>query len=134
MSSILFVCSRNDSLSQLAEAICRERAPADWLIASAGPDPAAQVEPKTTETLRRNGLSVKSLKPKGFDEVPPREWDFVVFLGCVDIHDVRGKKFIMWPVLNSDGPSTSSHEELYDELNDRIGGLLQFIREMSLCS
>lgn len=128
MPAILFVCIHNACRSQIAEAICRQLAPSSWVIASAGSKPSTQVDPKAVEILKRHSLTMNSLRPKGFSQLPAGEWTHVAQMGCGDVCPyVPAKKYIEWDIPDpNDGPM-SLYEALYDDLTRRIQGLIQEI-------
>ncbi|MBI4051263.1 MAG: low molecular weight phosphatase family protein [Elusimicrobia bacterium] len=128
MPSLLFVCVHNACRSQIAEAICKNLAPKDWKIESAGSNPSSQVDPKAIKILKRHRLTMTSIKPKGFSDLSVEKWDYVVGMGCGDVCPyVPAKKYIEWDIPDpNDGPM-----ELYQTLyNDLTGRIHQLIREI----
>lgn len=125
MPSILFVCVHNACRSQMAEALGRQLAP-DWTVASAGSNPSTQVDPKAVEILRQHGLAVNPLKPKGFQELPPIEWDYVVGMGCGDRcpFSLQARRFIEWDIPDPEDGPMELYRALYNDLEQRIGKLI----------
>jgi protein-tyrosine-phosphatase len=129
MPSILFVCIHNACRSRIAEAVCKSLTPGDWVIASAGSNPSAGVDPKAAEVLKRHQLVMPSAPPKGFADLPAVPWDYVVGMGCGDSCPyVPARKFIEWDIPDPhDGPM-SLYEALFNDLDKRIRGLIQEIQ------
>lgn len=75
---LLFVCTGNSALSQLAEALARDLVGGTVSVMSAGPRPAG-VHPMTLTVLKELGLAADGLRSKGIDEVEG-EFDFVITL------------------------------------------------------
>jgi arsenate reductase len=126
MPSILFVCIHNACRSQIAESLCRKLTP-DWTVASAGSNPSTQVDPKAVAILRQHGLAMKSATPKGFQELPFIEWDYIVGMGCGDRcpFNLRARRFVEWDISDpKDGPM-ELYEALYNDLTQRIGKLIE---------
>lgn len=74
-ASVVFVCTHNSARSQFAEALWRASRPGE--VWSAGTDPADRVHPRAEAAARRHGLDLSSMRPKGYEAVPP-EVDLVV--------------------------------------------------------
>lgn len=131
MTSILFVCRRNACRSQMAEAICRNEVPRSWLVASAGFEHAPVPDPRTVDALRRHGLVVGPAKPKGFQDLPEVEWDYVVFLGEGEMPALpEAKKVLQWPIAEP-AEGALQTDEVFKTLAERIEGLLRFNAELS---
>ena len=50
----------------------------------AGSRPAGQINPSTVGVMREKGVDISRQKPKGFDQVPQIEFDYVITMGCQD--------------------------------------------------
>jgi arsenate reductase len=75
---VLFLCTRNSSRSQLAEALLVQEGGDRFDVASAGATPAMEVDPMTFEVLDQLGIDWRAHRPKGFEAVQNTEWDLVV--------------------------------------------------------
>ncbi|MBI4054945.1 MAG: low molecular weight phosphatase family protein [Elusimicrobia bacterium] len=126
MPTILFVCVHNACRSQIAETLCRKMAPG-WTAASAGSNPSTQVDSKAMEILRQHGLAMSTPEPRGFQELPPLEWDYVVGMGCGDKcpSNLRAKRFIQWDIPDPEDGPKDLYQALYDDLEGRIKNLIQ---------
>jgi phosphate transport system protein len=61
---VLFVDERNDGVSQMAEGYARKAYPESGQYASAGWNPAAELDPGLAEFLDQNGIDVRKSSPK----------------------------------------------------------------------
>ena len=82
--SILFVCVANSCRSQMAEAIAKSLAGDQWEVQSAGSHPSGRVHPVAIAAMKELGLDLSGHRSKGLEELPAREWDYVVTMGCGD--------------------------------------------------
>lgn len=99
MPSVLFVCVANSCRSQMAEAAARRFATGSWEVWSAGSHPSGWVHPVAVDAMKELGIDLSSHRSKGLDEVPQREWDYVVTMGCGDhCPMVQAKQRIDWQI------------------------------------
>lgn len=75
---VLFLCTGNSARSQIAEKILNRKAGGRFVAASAGSQPAAEVNPYAIEALERHGYLWTGGSPKSVDGMVNREWDFVI--------------------------------------------------------
>jgi len=80
MRTLLFVCSRNADLSQMAEAIGRTIAPPDLKVRSAGIDPAPAVADEVAAVMSEVGIDVADHKPNSLSDIELHDIDAVVAL------------------------------------------------------
>ena len=120
--SVLFVCIANSCRSQMAEAAARAVAGDRWEIWSAGSSPSGRIHPVAIETMRELGMALEGQRSKGLHEVPQREWDYVVTMGCGDAcPHVRARHRLDWDLPD---PVGRPAEELR-AVRDRIVGLVR---------
>jgi arsenate reductase len=75
---ILFLCTGNSARSQIAEAILTRKARGRFVVASAGSQPAARVNPLTVSVLREFGIDWSGHTPKGIDAVIDEPCDLII--------------------------------------------------------
>ncbi|MEK7745484.1 MAG: low molecular weight phosphatase family protein [Elusimicrobiota bacterium] len=128
--SILFVCMHNACRSQIAEALCRSKAPSSWALSSAGLRPSEGVDPKAARILEEHGLRIREAKPKGFDSLGGREWDCVVEVGCPPAKGlVPAREIRHWNIADPlDGPM-ELYVELYAKLEKQVAELIVEFRK-----
>jgi protein-tyrosine-phosphatase len=119
--SILFVCVANSCRSQMAEAIARSLVGSRWEIWSAGSSPSGRIHPVATELMREIGLHLGAHKSKGLDDVPQREWDYVVTMGCGDAcPSVKAKRRVDWQIPDPIGLPFEQAKGIRDLIKQQI--------------
>ena len=125
MSSVLFVCVANSCRSQMSEALARAAVGDRWEIWSAGSHPSGRVHPVAVEAMRELGYDLTTHRSKGLDQVPSREWDVVVTMGCGDAcPSVRAKRRLDWQIPDPVGLPMEEVRRIRDDLRHRIEALL----------
>lgn len=127
MPSVLFVCVANSCRSQMAEAIAKSLAGDRWEVWSAGSHPSGHVHPIAIEAMKELGVDLSGHRSKGLEEVPAREWDYVVTMGCGDAcPTVRARQRIEWEIPDPVGLPIGEIRRIRDDLKQRISRLLAF--------
>ena len=85
MMRILFICIENSCRSQMAEGLARSLGKGAVEAYSAGSRPSGAVNPAVQEVVSEIGIDIGRQRLKGFDELPVREFDYVITLGCRDV-------------------------------------------------
>ena len=99
MPSVLFVCVANSCRSQMAEALAKSFAQGAWDIWSAGSYPSGRIHPLAIQLIAERSLDLSTHRSKGLHDVPAREWDYVVTMGCGDAcPTVRAKQRLDWSI------------------------------------
>ena len=80
--NILFVCFGNAARSQMAEAWANRLGQGRVRAWSAGSHPLGTIIPETYEVLEEKGIQLAGHRSKGLDDVPVKEMDIVVGMGC----------------------------------------------------
>lgn len=80
MKTIAFVCKGNSFKSIICERFAKELTN-DFLITSAGTDPASKVNEEGAKIMEARGLSMTGYRPHSLDELP-KEIDYLVKMGC----------------------------------------------------
>jgi protein-tyrosine-phosphatase len=133
---VLFLCTGNSSRSQIAEALFRVRSGGSIEAFSAGSHPKP-LHPNAVRVLRARGIDTPGLRPKHFDELARRRFDYVVSL-CDRVREVcpelpAGPRLIHWSIPDPASVPGSLDEtypvfeETASELESRIGFLLHLI-------
>ena len=125
MPCLLFVCVANSGRSQMAEAIARSLAQDRWEIWSAGSHPSGRIHPVAIEAMSELGLDLLTHRSKGLADLPAREWDYVVTMGCGDACPaVRARARLDWDIPDPVGLPMEDVRRIRDDLTQRIGQLL----------
>ena len=138
--SILFIDEENITLSQMAEAIAKKGYPASAKFSSAGRKPTDSLNPKMLEHMRRNGLNMQGMSPKGIDSFTPdiANIDVIISLqGKVRSYGIDipwHTTFLTWdlgaaPQMNGDDKKDRARfEELQRDLSAQISNLMELLR------
>lgn len=78
ITKLLFLCTHNACRSILAEAIFRQLADDNYIVASAGSKPAGKVFPETLTQLHDHGYGIEGLYSKSWDELQDYQPDIVI--------------------------------------------------------
>lgn len=123
--SVLFVCVANSCRSQMAEGFARAAAGDRWEIWSAGSRPSGRVHPVALEAMRELGYDLSTHRSKGLDQVPAREWDVVVTMGCGDACPaVQAKQRLDWNIPDPVSVPIEALRRIRDDLRARVEALL----------
>lgn len=80
MKTIAFVCKGNSFKSIICERFAKELTN-DFIIVSAGTDPAAKVNEEGARIMMAKGLPMVNYRPHSLDELP-ENIDYLVKMGC----------------------------------------------------
>lgn len=75
---VLFLCTGNSARSQMAEALLQTKGKGRFTAASAGSQPAEQVNPIAIDVLAEAGIDWRGRVPKRIDDVIVQHWDIVI--------------------------------------------------------
>ncbi len=126
--AILFVCVANSFRSQMAEALAQLFAPGRCEIWSAGSQPSGMVHPLAIRLMDELGLDLRRHRSKGLPELPPRQWDVVVTMGCGDACPaVRAVQRFDWAVPDPAGRPLEDARRIRDELAAQVRQLLETV-------
>ena len=131
--SVLFLCVANSCRSQMAEAAATALANDDWEIWSAGSHPSGAVHPVAIEAMGELGLDPSSHHSKGIAEVPAREWEYVVTMGCGDdCPTVRGRTRLDWDIPDPVSRPIEDVRKIRDRVVELVRQLIQDQRAPSV--
>lgn len=130
---VLFISDHNSCRSQMAEAIARKLAPANFIFSSAGLRPT-QLDPTLIEFMRNKGIDVSRQRPKKIQDVGPLEdFNIVVTLsqGAEEISpDIPYRAVqLAWDIGNpskvTDGEESTekAYQNAFEVLNSKITDL-----------
>ena len=126
LKKILFICVENSCRSQMAEGIAKHLGKGIFEVYSAGSKPKGEVDPSAIKVMQEIGVDISSYKSKGFNEVPIRDFDYVITLGCKDICPFfPAEKHIEWHIDDPKGKDIDSFRKTRDTLKYRIEQLIK---------
>ena len=124
--SVVFVCVANSCRSQMAEAIAKSLAGDQWEVQSAGSHPSGRVHPVAIAAMKELGLDLSGHRSKGLEELPAREWDYVVTMGCGDACPaVRARQRLDWDIPDPVGLPMEEVRRIRDQIVGLVRGLMQ---------
>jgi len=125
---ILFVCVENACRSQMAEGFAEALGQGKIEVYSAGSRPSFQVDPLVIEVMKEKGIDLSSRRPKGLNDLPPIEMDYLITMGCEETCPaVLAKKVIEWKIPDPKGKSIEVFREVRDMIEERVRSLIKEI-------
>ena len=97
-------------------------------VYSAGSRPSDKIDPIVIEVMKEKGIDLSSRLPKGLDDLPPVEMDYLVTMGCEETCPaVSAKKVIEWEIPDPKGKSIEIFREVRDLIEDKVKLLVKEI-------
>jgi len=122
MKRILFVCIENSCRSQMAEALAKKIAKGHLEAFSAGSRPSGKVNPNAVAVMKESGIDISHHRSKGFDQLPYKEFDYVITMGCQDqCPFIPASKTLDWQVEDPSGKDL----DFFRQIRDKIAVLIQ---------
>lgn len=84
MIRVLFVCIENSCRSQMAEGFAKALGEERIATFSAGSRPSHHVNARAVAVMREKNIDISGHRPKGLDDLPSVQWDYIVTMGCGD--------------------------------------------------
>ena len=92
---------------------------------SAGSRPSSSIDPIVIEVMKEKGTDLSDKQPKGLNELPPIEMDYLITMGCEETCPaVPTKKIIDWQIPDPKGKSIEEFREIRDIIEDKVKDLL----------
>ena len=125
---LLFVCVENARRSQMAQGFAEAFGEVKVEVYSAGSRPSDKIDPIVIEVMKEKGIDLSSRLPKGLDDFPPVEMDYLVTMGCEETCPaVSAKKVIEWEIPDPKGKSIEIFREVRDLIEDKVKLLVKEI-------
>jgi len=126
---ILFVCVENARRSQMAEAFAETYGYGKVEVYSAGSSPSPQIDPLVIEVMKEKGIDLSSKRPKGLNDLPPVEMDYLITMGCEEACPaVLSKKTIEWDIPDPKGKPIDVYREVRDIIEEKVKTLFEEIK------
>jgi len=127
---IVFVCVENARRSQMAEGFANAFGQVKIEVYSAGSSPSSQIDPLVTEVMKEKGIDLSAKRPKGLNELPPIEMDYLITMGCEETCPaIPAKRIIEWEIPDPKGKSIDVFREVRDLVEDKIKALFEEIEK-----
>ena len=125
---ILFVCVENARRSQMAEGFANTFGRGKLEVYSAGSRPSSQIDPLVIEVMKEKGIDLTAKRPKGLNDLPPIEMDYLITMGCEETCPaISSKKIIEWNIPDPKGKSIDVFREVRDIIQDKVKALFEEI-------
>jgi protein-tyrosine-phosphatase len=125
---ILFVCVENARRSQMAEGFANAFGQGRVEVYSAGSSPSSEIDPLVIEVMKEKGIDLSDKRPKGLNDLPPVEMDYLVTMGCEETCPaVLAKKIIEWKIPDPKVKSIDLFREVRDIIENRVKGFFDEI-------
>ena len=123
---ILFVCVENSCRSQMAEGLAKVIGKGVIEAYSAGSSPSGEVNETAIALMREDGIDISGSKSKGFDELPVKNFDIVITLGCKDTCPfIPADNHIEWLIKDPKGKDIAFFKQTKDQIKERITLLIE---------
>ncbi len=122
---ILFVCVENSCRSQIAEGLARNLFGDKVEAYSAGSKPSGRVNPDAIKVMAEVGIDISGQRSKSFNDLPAKEFDYVITMGCEDTCPfIPAKHMLAWQIEDPKGKGIELFRQVRDKIKDKINILL----------
>ena len=123
---ILFICVENARRSQMAEGFAGALGRDKVEVYSAGSNPSFQVDPLAIEVMKEKGIDLSGKRPKGLNDLPPIQMDYLITMGCEEACPaIPAKKVIEWEIPDPKGKSLDAFRNIRDMIEEKVRTLLK---------
>jgi len=93
---------------------------------SAGSRPSGKINPEAIRVMQELGIDISFQRSKGFDQLPVKEFDYVITLGCQDVCPfVPAKQHIDWNIEDPQGKDVEFFRKVRDDIADKVKELIK---------
>lgn len=125
---IVFVCVENARRSQMAQGFAERLGEGKIEAHSAGSRPSSQIDPLVIEVMKEKGIDLSAKRPKGLNDLPPIQMDYLITMGCEETCPaVLAKKIIDWEIPDPKGKPIDIVRKVRDMIEERVRALLKEI-------
>ena len=127
-TKIVFVCVENARRSQMAQGFAETFGQGAFEVYSAGSRPSSAIDPLVNEVMKEKGIDLTAKRPKGLNDLPPIEMDYLITMGCEETCPaIPAKKIIEWEIPDPKGKSIDFFREVRDIIEGKVKSLLEEI-------
>ncbi|MBN1914211.1 MAG: arsenate reductase ArsC [Candidatus Omnitrophica bacterium] len=121
MKKVLFICVENSCRSQMAEGFAKKLGYGIIEAYSAGSRPSGEVNPDAIRVMQEEGIDISENRSKSFQELPVKEFDFVITLGCKDTCPfIPAENHIEWDVDDPKGKNIDVFRKIKDQIKSKV--------------
>ena len=122
---ILFVCVENARRSQMAQGFAEAIGKGKLEVYSAGSRPSSQIDPLVIEVMKEKHIDLSGKRPKGLNDLPPMEMDYLITMGCEETCPaVLSKKTLEWNIPDPKEKLIEDFRKISDMIEDKVKDLL----------
>ena len=123
---IVFICVENARRSQMAQGFAEVFGGEKVEVYSAGSIPSSQIDPIVIEVMKEKGIDLTAKQPKGLNDLPLIEMDYLITMGCEETCPaVPTKKIIEWEIPDPKGKSIDIVRNVRDMVEDKVRVLIR---------
>ena len=125
---IVFVCVENARRSQMAAGFANALGQGKLEVYSAGSSPSSKIDPLVIEVMKEKGIDLSGKRPRGLNDLPPVEMNYLITMGCEETcPGLLAKKIIEWEIPDPKGKSIYFFREVRDIIENRVKNLFEEI-------
>jgi arsenate reductase len=125
---VAFICVENARRSQMAEGFANAFGQGRLEVYSAGSGPSGQIDPLVIEVMKEKGIDISGRRPKGLNDLPSIEMDYLITMGCEETCPaVPAKKVIEWEIPDPKGKSLDTFRNIRDMIEEKVRSLVKEI-------
>jgi len=124
--NMVFVCVENARRSQMAQGFAEAYGHEKVEVYSTGSRPSQQIDPLVIEVMEEKGIDLSGKRPKGLNDLPPVEMDYLITMGCEETCPaISAKKIIEWEIPDPKGKPIDEVRRIRDMLAVKVKMLLE---------
>jgi arsenate reductase len=127
-AKIVFVCVENARRSLMAEGFANAFGQGRLEVFSAGSSPSSQIDPLVIEVMKEKGIDLCGKRPKGLNDLPSVEMDYLVTMGCEETCPaVLAKQVVEWQIPDPKGKPIDFFREVRNTIENKVKALFEEI-------
>ena len=125
---VVFVCVQNASRSQMAQGFAEAFGKERVEVFSAGSRPSTYINPLAIEVMKEKNIDLSGGRPKGLNDLPSIEMDYLVTMGCEETCPaVLSKRVVEWDIPDPKGKPIDFCRKVRDLIEGKVKALLKEI-------
>jgi len=95
-------------------------------VYSAGSHPSPLINPLAVEVMKEKNIDLSGRQPKGLNDLPPVEMDYLITMGCEETCPaVPARKIVEWQIPDPKGKPIDEVRKIRDMLEVKVKKLLE---------